>query len=176
MLAYVLDAEARILEIEGEWDEFARVNGAPELEAQRVVGQPLPAFVAGQEMKELTRLLIERARALQRLAIDFRCDSPGERRYLRMDLESIPRDRVRCATTVVRTEPRTALRLIDRCVLRNGEVLVICSWCNKVQLPAGAWAEVEHAVELLYLFEEGPMPQLSHGICPPCRQRLTEPA
>ncbi|MGQ9666509.1 MAG: PAS domain S-box protein [Anaerolineae bacterium] len=52
------------------------------------------------------------------------------------------------------------------------EVLpIMCSWCKRIQLSEGRWAEVEEAIRDLHLFDKYPVPQISHGICPECRDR-----
>jgi hypothetical protein len=55
--------------------------------------------------------------------------------------------------------------------LRAQELLTLCSWCKKVRLPEGNWVEVETAALRLEFFL-GDAPQLSHGICPPCKVGL----
>jgi hypothetical protein len=136
------------------------------------LGRPLVSFVSGLEMQELTRMLLARVRRGPTLALEFRCDSPCERRHLRMDLSVLTSDGVLCSTTLLRAEPRAARPLIDTGTARTDEVLTICSWCRRIRLPGVRWVEVDHAIEALGLFQETALPQLSHGICVACRDRL----
>jgi hypothetical protein len=128
-LAYVVDAADRIREIAGTWDEFANENAAPGLLRDRVLGTPLLDHVTGPEVRELTRMLLDRARRGPTRDLDFRRDSPGARRHLRMRLSSLPADGVRFETTLLSTEPRAWRNILDAGSARCDELVVACSWC-----------------------------------------------
>jgi hypothetical protein len=49
----------------------------------------------------------------------------------------------------------------------------VCGWCKKVDV-GGSWAEVEEAVTRLRLFDRPLLPQLTHGICEGCYDRMVE--
>jgi hypothetical protein len=168
MLAYTLDSEDRIMEIEGPWGEFAAANGCPALTRTAVRGRVLFDFVTGSEAQELSRLLLARARAGRIVDVGFRCDSPSLRRFLRLNLHAETRGRVRCSSTLVRQETRPAQPLLDATGPRSPATVRICSWCKKVDV-RGAWKEVEEATAQLRLMEGDMLPGLHHGICPVCR-------
>jgi len=48
---------------------------------------------------------------------------------------------------------------------RTEKLLIICSWCNKIETGNGQWEEVEEAVKTLGLFELETLPMISHGMC-----------
>jgi hypothetical protein len=48
----------------------------------------------------------------------------------------------------------------------------MCGWCKRTQLPTGRWVEIEEAVEELGLFEDSPLPGVTHGICLPCHEAM----
>jgi hypothetical protein len=171
-IRYRVDAEDRLVEFGGEWDAFAAANGAAGLTIEHLRGRPLPALVTGTEMQSLTAMLLKRARAAGEVEVPFRCDAPDARRFLSMSLRRAAEDGVVIETTLLRTEPRPAVALFDENVPRSGELLVVCSWCKRVRLDGQQWVEVEDAVATLGLFEAAALPQLSHGICPPCRARF----
>ncbi|MCM2258754.1 MAG: hypothetical protein NDJ94_24230 [Vicinamibacteria bacterium] len=171
-ITYRIDAQDRLTELSGDWDQFAQANGAPELAAAALRGKPLPALVSGTEMQSLTAMLLKRAREAGAVEVPFRCDAPDERRFLTMELRRDAEDGVAIETRLVRAEPRPPVALLDARLPRTDELLVICSWCKCVRLPTQEWVEVEAAVEALGLFQEAQLPQLSHGICPPCRARF----
>jgi hypothetical protein len=171
-ITYKVDAQDRLTELSGDWDQFARANGAPQLDAAALRGKPLPALISGPEMQSLTAMLLKRAREKGAVEVPFRCDAPDERRFLTMELRGDEQGGVTIETREVRTESRPPVALLDARLPRTGELLIVCSWCKKVQLPERDWVEVEAAVEALGLFEEAQLPQLSHGICPPCRARF----
>ncbi len=170
-IRYRVDAEDRMVEVGGEWETFAAANGVPELTGERLRGRALTSFVSGTEMQSLTAMLLKRARAAGAVEVPFRCDAPGERRFLSMSLRRDADDGVAIETTLLRREPRPPVALWDDRLPRRDDLLVVCSWCKRTRLDV-RWVEVEEAVEALGLFDAPSLPQVSHGICPPCRARF----
>jgi hypothetical protein len=170
MLTYRVDSADRIADIGGPWDEFAAANGAPGLTRDSVLGKRLLTFVSGLEVQEITKILLAQARGGASLSLKFRCDSPSERRHLKMTLSAAPDGTVLLRTKLLRAEPRSSHLVLESGTARSERVLIVCSWCKKVRLSDGSWAEVDVAVEAEGLLEGGDLPQLSHGICQPCRE------
>jgi hypothetical protein len=176
MLAYVVNvATDRIVEIDGPWDAFAARNGAPALTRALVLSQSFLSCVDGAEMKQLTSMLLARVRSGQAVSLEFRCDSPGERRHLLFESFRVGDEAIHCATSLLRAEPRPAPALLGSSVARTEEILVVCSWCCRVRLHDAEWVEVEEAIAQLGLFEEPAVPRLSHGVCPICAGLLRGP-
>lgn len=170
-LAYRVDADDRLVDVAGEWDAFAVANGAPGLRFETLRGRSLPVLVTGPEMRLLTAQLLKRARARGEFVLPFRCDAPERRRFLSMRLRAEAERSVWIETTLERVEPRAPVTLLDNRVPRSDALLVACSWCRQIRLDV-RWVEVEEAVESLGLFHAPRLPQISHGICPPCRARF----
>ncbi|MCM2258752.1 MAG: hypothetical protein NDJ94_24220 [Vicinamibacteria bacterium] len=169
ILVYSVDGADRITDITGPWDEFAAANGAPGLTAATQRGKSLPELVTGVEMQLLTTMLLRRARGGTPLRLPFRCDAPDERRFLEMHLQGQGNGGVQIESRLLRAESRLAVALLEDHVPRTDEVVYVCSWCKRARLPRQEWVEIEAAVEELRLFGPGPLPQVSHGICPACR-------
>jgi hypothetical protein len=171
VLSYTIDAEGRIAAIEGAWDEFAEANGAPQLSGRNVIGTRLLDHVVGLEAREVTSLLVWRARSGHHLSVAFRCDAPARRRFLRLDLTPLPGDSVLCSTTLLSEEDRPAQPLLDPRVPRSGDLVTVCSWCRRVR--AGErWVEIEEAVQAMGLLLEPQLPAITHAICPRCGEDL----
>ncbi|MFN8587284.1 MAG: hypothetical protein U0704_05735 [Candidatus Eisenbacteria bacterium] len=47
----------------------------------------------------------------------------------------------------------------------------MCGWCKAVDAD-GQWVEPELGVELLNLFERDALPEITHGICAECYERV----
>jgi hypothetical protein len=162
-----LDAADTIVDVDDAWLEFAKANDAPELTRQAVVGRPLRDFLTGTEMVELTALLLAEARGQGTArSIPFRCDSPDLRRFETMTLRAEPTGRVDIEYRLDATEPRAHAALLDRHAPRSQELAYVCSWCKRVRQPGG-WREVDGA-----LAENGPVPNVSHGICEDCAAKF----
>lgn len=170
-ISYTVDKGNRITAIEGPWDDFAIAGGAPALTSQNVVGTAIFGHVSGPA-RIVVGLLLDRARAGKAVRIHFRCDAPAFRRFLRLEMRLLPDGGVRCDSTVERQEQRPPQLLLDPTAAHSDDIVVVCSWCNRVRLPDDRWVEVEEAVEALNLFLKPSVPQLSHGICDPCMESV----
>ena len=147
------------------WDAFALPNDAPELASGAVLGQPIMSYVVGIEARHLTRALIDRALAAGRVKVPFRCDSPGERRTMRMTVQATG-DGVEFGTRIEATERRPS-HLLGRDEDRADDLVAVCAWCKRMRVGT-AWLELEAAAEALPLFEDARMPTVTHGICERC--------
>jgi hypothetical protein len=173
-IVYRIDAAGRLTYVSGTWDTFAAANDAPELISSSILGRPLRDFIADPETRHLLDVLVRRAAAArEEIRVPFRCDAPAERRQLQMIVAPLADGGVEFRTHPQRLEGRAAARLLDRQSARTGELLTMCSWCNRVRVDEG-WHEVEVAVDRLGLFEAPALPGLTHGICRDCADDLTQ--
>lgn len=61
-----------------------------------------------------------------------------------------------------------SLQTIFENISKSSEMLVICSWCNRINIEKEDWQEMEKAVVSLKLFNNTKHPQFSHGMCSDC--------
>ena len=169
---YLIDSQDRFVEVDENWLRFAQENGARHLaRREAVLGRPLWDFIVGQETRHIYELMLAKVRMLQvTLQVPFRCDSPGCRRFMEMQISPEAQGGVRFTTWIVRLEHRAPVGLLEASEDRSSEFITICSWCKKVQIAPGTWAEVEEAVRALDLFASPRLPQLTHGMCPSCKE------
>ncbi len=170
-LRYGIDAHDRLIDLGGGWDAFALENEAPELVSKHVLGLPLRRFISDRTTAQLTLDLLKRARGGVTVEYPFRCDAPALRRFLRMTMTPREGGMVELSSCTEAVEPRAPVPLLVRSIPRTSELLKICAWCKKLPV-AGEWLEIEAAVEALKLFDLTRLPGLTHGICPPCEQKL----
>jgi len=150
------------------WEPFAQANGAPGLSPRRVVGESIWSFVHGSTVQHLWQLVFGRARVERKaLLLPYRCDGPGVRRYLEMELVAPDGVSVVCTSRTMREEPRPVVQMLLGDGERSGESLIVCSWCNRAQLHR-TWVEIEQAIDELHLFGVARPPSISHGICDRC--------
>lgn len=173
LFVYQIDAGDVITAVNDAWDEFALENEAPHLTRQGVIGRPLWDFITGEETQHLYRALFQRVREGKRpISIPFRCDAPDCRRHMEMHMIPDKAGGITFTTRVLRLEKRPAVRLLEQGAPRSPDFVTMCGWCKKVRLPDDRWAEVEEAIRVLHLFDERVVPQISHGICPECHDRV----
>ncbi|MBE7471505.1 MAG: hypothetical protein DPW09_30645 [Anaerolineae bacterium] len=165
---HTVDAYDVLTDVNDHWLRFAQENDASHLTRQVVVGRPLWDFIAGREAPHLYKLLMRQVRQSQcRLVFTYRCDSPNFRRYMQMEIVPLTHQGLEFRNYLLRTESRDQVRLLDSAIGRNQELLMMCSWCNRVHYDS-TWLSVEDAVKTLGLFALSELPQITHGICPDC--------
>jgi ActR/RegA family two-component response regulator len=175
VFAYKIDRSGVIRWVNDAWLGFARENGWA-VARQDVIGTKLTTHIADLETRYLHGLIADRMREQHRpLRFDFRCDSPTRRRFMRMEIiYDRYADEIEYRSWPLREEVRAPVALLDsRNANRADSRLAVCGWCNRVEAD-GRWVEVEVAVDLLGLFDDTPLPQLDHAICPMCSLRLRE--
>ncbi len=149
-IAYLLDNREYILSVEGAWDEFAYKNDGESVYACDVCGRSIWDFVNG----DVTRMWLSTVFQLARLCNmtverPYRCDSPHEKRFMRMRI--IPeRDGVlRIMHELLMTE-KLDIPLHIKCGVEKAmdkvKPMLRCSFCGRVR-QGELWEEpsMEHA-------------------------------
>jgi hypothetical protein len=169
-IVYRIDSRDRLIEVDDGWRRFAEANRAWDLAGDSMLGCSLWDFIQDAETREIFLSLLARVRSEGiSVSLPLRCDSPDTRRYLRLTLSPVPDDGVEFVSETIRTEKRSRIGLLEVTGDKTKDFVQICSWCKRVAVPGG-WTEVEFAIAILGLFDESPLPQLSHSICPDCRK------
>lgn len=168
-----VDASNRIIWVNEAWQDFARENQAGHL-VSMMAGKPLLwSFISGLETRYLFEAMLAKVRQGKGpLALPFRCDAPDRRRFMEMRMQLVENGVVVFSNRILRLEFREPVSLLSDEAARDERFLCSCSWCKKVELSGGKWAEVEDAVRVLNLFTEKKLPKISHGICPRCTDEL----
>lgn len=171
---YRIDATHRIVFVGGNWVDFARCNHGDHLVPDKVLGRSIWEFITEPTTIEIYRALVARVVSRASLAeFGFRCDGPEVRRHMWMEVTRAADGTCQFTSTVIRQERRTFIPLVDPQALRESQKYVtVCSWCKRVAVPDSGWVEVERAVGAMGLFGLPRLPQLTHGICPPCQARF----
>jgi hypothetical protein len=167
-----IDSTDTIVGVSRDWYTFANANAwGGFLRPEDVVGHKLWDFIQGHETRHLYQELFRRVRGGMPLrTIPFRCDSPSERRYLELLIEALPDEQIEITSKILRTEPRSAISLLNADISRSTDFVTLCSMCKKIKVSPGQWAEIEEGLAHLRLFEANEMPQLTHGLCHSCFQ------
>lgn len=164
---YDVDEEYRLVSVDGGFAEFAATNGAPELQPPACLGRSVMASIADPTTAHVYRHLFDVARREERpVEVDIRCDSPTERRYLKLRIEARSRG-YRIRTSATRVEQRPPQAILETHRASAGEPLRMCSWCNRLDAK-GRWMPVEEAVSSLRLMERATLPAITHGMCEEC--------
>lgn len=172
-VVYRVDAQARIVFVNGEWDRFALANDGGEVASDRVLGRRLWDFIADVNTREIYRHALDRARAGRPVRFTFRCDSPDCRRLLEVSVGRGPEETVEFRVRTLSEEAGPAQPLLRTASPRSGELVRMCGWCKRVFV-GGGWADLEEAAARLDLFKGDRAPAITHGICGPCHKSMSD--
>jgi len=169
VFSYAVDGEDRLISVGPSWDCFAHDNGAENLDEKSILGQTIWLFLANPGVREIYQSIFRRVRQSQKhLEVSFRCDSPSLRRFMAISIQPGPNNGLLLTSRLLRAEPRTRMPFLDSEKPRTQDFLVICSWCKKVKDDPD-WIEIEVAVENNSALQGEDFPQMTHGICQPCK-------
>jgi hypothetical protein len=167
---YEIDGSDCITFVCPNWLRFATDNATPELSEAAVIGYPIWQYISDMDCRQLFRDLFSHVRQTGITATyPFRCDSPTVRRSMEMRLSQLANDHLQFRATLVREEPQPYCPLLDSEVKRSDRWITMCAWCKKVKMPEGQWVDILDSLRVLAPFGEPEFPNLTHGICPPCK-------
>lgn len=170
VFTYRIDNRDIIVSVSRNWESFARANAwSSRLSPENVVGHLLWDFIQDIETRHLYKEVFRKVRAGKPTGpIPFRCDSPQERRFLMLFLSPLPDGQIDITSTILRSERRDPVSLLDKDTPRSSDFIRICSMCKKILTPHSKWVEIEEGLTQLRPFEAVEMPSLTHGLCPNC--------
>jgi hypothetical protein len=166
-----LDVADAIVFASEEWLQLARGNDTQAHAPGSVVGRPFFDFAPEARLFPLYELVFRRVRRTgQPIRIPFTSESSSERRHMEIEVLPLEGGGLECRYHTVLVEQLVPGASSDSAP-GSQPLLTLCSWCKKVKLPEGPWVEVEAAAQRLEFFL-GEAPQLTHGICLPCKEAL----
>jgi hypothetical protein len=168
-VVYELDAANVIRHVDGPWDDFAEANadapgGMTSCLSRNVIDQSIFTFIHDDRTRLFLTTVLDATRLLDRIReVAYRCDSPSEKRYMRMVVEPLPARHLRLTHTLERTETMTRPFTMRVDAPDPANATRRCSVCNRIEV-AGAWIEPDHE-------DTRGLPQpcpVAHTVCPVC--------
>lgn len=150
---------------------------APRAQAGEVlnamVGRPIWELTPAGEVRHLSMFVYRRVRAVgARVFVPMRVDLPEQRRLVDIELRPLRDGSIAHVFELVWNESRAAVALLDPAYPRDERTLRRCWWCNRIQVGAGMWEEIETAQVKLDIPALATLPQVVAASCPPCRQAV----
>jgi len=174
-LEYHVDAHDRISAVNEAWLSFAEANEGTALLPPEILGRSLWDFMGDLETQHIYQALHERVRTLNvPVQLCFRCDGPESRRLLELNIVAEEDQQLIYRVRTLAEDFRPAVPLLDPRRPRSETFVTICAWCKRVATGPRQWLEVEAAAAALPFFAESRPPQLTHGICEGCSERVQE--
>lgn len=179
-ILYRINSRDEIVFVNDEWSRFALANGAAELLPDKILNQSVWNFITDDTTEFLYREIFKKVRRGKVIEFDIRCDSPAMRCLSAVTVASPNGDgEIQIATRTLWTKRRASPINFDdadssAAAQPRQPMLIVCSWCKKINVGAEVWEEVEAAIKTLGLFELELLPPQSHGICSVCYREITE--
>lgn len=162
---YILDNKNRIVHVSPGWDQFASQNSGEEACSAHVIGHQLKEFVSGDSTLMWIVSLVNSARLSKKKITKFyRCDSPEEKRFMRMTLYPEDDGAVAVSNKLIRVQKMhrpVAFRF------QHSSQVERCSVCNRVHI-GEAWLEPDDAVVLGFLKEDNSL-DITYSLCERCQ-------
>lgn len=189
-VAYLTDRDGVILSVGARgWTEFASDNASPELTVDTVTGTSLFAAMSGIAVRDMYQRLHAAVSSGRRVAsvFEYRCNSPIAERRMRMSITAVTNETgvaaVLYQSQLLTETVRPPLPLFARELRAAKEnaasqlpMVALCSFCHRVEWPLGSEAGPRRWIEPTDYYRRGGSSDVSvtHGICPPCANRLAQ--
>lgn len=173
-IIYVVDPNDHLVEVSREWTDFALKNDGAEIISERVIGRSLWDFITDDPTRELYEAVLEHVRPGETTDRVLRCDAPERRRLIEMIVTRRPDGNIEFMKVLLASKPRATQRLLARSTPRNGRRVMVCSWCDLVNVDVEKCFEVEAAMEYLELADTNELPVIDPVVCPSCYATVME--
>lgn len=166
--AYRLNAQDEIIWVSSTWDGFAVANQGGNCLGQSIKGTSLWDHITGDVTRMWLKSLLSVVRNCNKVReIAYRCDSPTERRFMRMRIMPEPHGNLLLEHTILERMGRA------RPVHPSHDpaaALQRCSSCGRV-FQDGEWVECDEPSVLAKASRRGLLPVI-YRICEPCQAAL----
>lgn len=171
---YQVDAEDRIISIEGAWSAFARENGGQALLDNPPLGRSLWDFIQGTSTRNIYHIIMKHVRKSGRAAqFPFRCDSPHTLRYMEMRVSLGEEGSLWFQTSIAKEVPAHTAKTPAETSGERDYFVHMCAWCDRVQV-GSEWVPLETAIWSLALLDAPKAPPITHDICLTCYNQLQQ--
>ena len=160
---YLVDNMDRVVKVSPNWDGFAKENDGDDVVAKYVLGRPLREFIVGDSTRMWMLALISSVRSSNKEVIRFyRCDSPTEKRFMKMTVSPEDDGSVFVSNKLLRREHMNRVHFSYNRIAE----LERCSICNKVQI-GDAWIEPD-AIRTLDIYNSVDKFEVIYSVCSDC--------
>ncbi|PIQ51976.1 MAG: hypothetical protein COW02_11950 [Comamonadaceae bacterium CG12_big_fil_rev_8_21_14_0_65_59_15] len=164
---YLVNRDNLLTEVNEGWAAFAQANQGDAIPASAVLGRSVLEFVSGKVTKQYWQNLLERARASDKpVQVDYRCDAPLLKRWMRMELQVLEGGSLRISHQQIAQQARARPIYFARSQQRGKYSYVRCSLCNKIKV-AEQWLEPDCLSEGT---ASNTVINVTYGLCGKCSE------
>lgn len=169
-----INGNDEIIFFDERWLRFAVLNYDCNFVEDKILRHSLWDFFHDITSEHLYRRMLNRVRNGYDVQFDFRWDSADHIRVFEMKISLQKMNEILFEVRILKEKPRLQQSSFDNELKQTDKMLIICSWCDRINIEADNWQEVEKAVKTLKLFEFHNLPQLSHGMCNDCYKKVSK--
>lgn len=167
-ILFRINSDDRIIFINDDWSKANALNNSCGILAGKTLHQNFWDFFDDIGMEYLYRKLLFRVRRGHKIKFNLRCDYADSTKLLELHITLQNRNEVLFEVRVTGKDFHTPQNNSDESSAQTEELLVVCSWCDRINIKNNNWQEIEQAVNTLKLFESQNLPLISHGMCSDC--------
>ncbi len=145
-ISYRITSRDEIIFINDEWFQFALANNGSSLTRENVLYRSLCDFISDDKVKYLYQEILRRVNAGHSLKFNLRCDAPDIRRLIEMEITPQKDGEVQFDSRTIWIQSRMPAIIFKNNTPPTDNLLIVCSWCNKIETEDGNWQEVEQAI------------------------------
>ena len=160
-----------IIFINDEWSGTIPLNNSCTILNDKVLYKNLWEFFVDINVEYIYRKMMSRVRHGHEVRFNFRCDYADSIQLFEMSISSQERGEVLFEVCVIEKDFHPSQDNFKDSATSAEEMLIVCSWCNRINVEKDRWQETEIAVNTLKLFEFPNLPQISHGMCSDCHEK-----
>lgn len=155
-VVYSIDSDNLITDVNAAWGDFLSENS--EIGAPDILGRSLLDFVSGKVTRQFWLRQFDLARERGALSVEYRCDAPGLKRWMRMELRRIEGNGLRIFNELLASEKRPAPVYFLPATQRGKDTFICCSLCSRIK-DADRWCEPDGRVSTY---------RVTYGLCQDC--------
>lgn len=139
MIEYIIDKDNKIIWTNLEWDIFLKNNdGSQSVNSNNILGENIFKYIISDETRMFYDIIFNYVRISgNKKILDFRCDSPDLKRYMRMILEPHENKKIKISCELIKTEHQSKKYFFYNIF----SLYKKCSVCGKVSLNNKEWME-----------------------------------
>lgn len=167
-LDYLLDRSDRITQVCPQWSDVARDRMGMWLDDEMVLGRAVWDFVHGGATQRLYDALLRQVRRTGRkVDFNYRGDSPGAIRYMRMIMLPGPQGVVRFRSELLHEQTRQREVYFTHSAYPRHPELTQCGLCQKLE-HNGRWYTVGEALAYTDIIDELLPTEVGDTVCDDC--------
>jgi hypothetical protein len=157
-----------------EWSDSALDNADSEIFSDKILRRRFRDFINDEKTAHSYLMILRFARAGYFTKFRLRCDFTQFQRFLEMRVSSTENGDVQFDTqTINRAKSLQTKNFQRRNTKHMDEVIIICSWCDKIKIGQDEWQEIQESIKSIGLFDFEIVPPPSHGMCDTCYERVS---